>query len=334
MPWRQKRNAMARLSRPSQTTLSDSASLRIRAAWLYFNGGKTQQEIADVIGVSRSTVVRMLDEARKRHEVQIWINTEPGDCTKLAIALEEHLGLDEAIVVPGQADTEGTARNVGAALGQLLSEVLTDGMSIGMGWGRTLNASLATFRPLRRESMRVVSLQGGLVETGGPNPTDVSWRFAGRLNADCLLYLAPLVVDSVQTKQHLLRFSGLERIEQAAGALDLAVISCGDFGMAGSSLSHTFLSETEYAELAATGAVCDTLCQFLDREGRTVSHPVHDRVMAVDLDRLTQAKHIILASGGARRAEAIRATIARTRCKTLVTDEAAAKALLAGSQTK
>ena len=319
---------MARLPRTGQATLSDSESLRVRAAWLYFNRGLTQKDIAKALNVSRSTVVRMLDEARKRGEVQIWINASACDLTELAIALEETLGLDEVVIVPGQGDAEETARDVGAALGQLLSDIVGDGMAIGVGWGRTLNASLTTFRPQRREGARVISLQGGLLEARAVNPIDFSWRMAGRLGADCLLYLAPLVVDSRDTKMRLIEKCGLRQVEQAAEALDIAVLSCGDIGVAGSSLSHQFLSQHEYAGLLEAGAICDTLCQFLDANGDTVSHPVHDRVMAVDLDRIATARHGILACGGARRAMAIEATLKRTGCKTLVTDEAAAKAIL------
>lgn len=319
---------MARIPRSGLITLSDTASLRARAAWLYFHRGLTQKDIAEALGVSRSTVVRMLDEARKRNEVQIWINASPGDCTQLGVELEQALGLDEVIVVPGFGDANQTAQDIGAALGQLLSQIITDDMSIGVGWGRSLSASLATFRPQRRDGVRVVSLQGGLLEARGVNPIDYSWRIAGQLGADCMLYLAPLVVDSAQTKRSLVEKCGIDRLEQAAAQLDLAVISCGDIGQAGSSLSHQFLSDSEYDELLEAGAICDTLCQFLDKNGKTVAHGVHDRVMAVDLDMIAKARHVILASGGARRADAIRATIARTKCQTLVTDEAAAKALL------
>jgi DNA-binding transcriptional regulator LsrR (DeoR family) len=70
------------------------------------------------------------------------------------------------------------------------------------------------------------------------------------------------------------------------------------------------------------------MCHFLDAEGRSVAHPVQDRVMSVGLDVVAGARHVVLASGGRRRAAAIRATIARIGCHTLVTDEAAARALL------
>ena len=71
------------------------------------------------------------------------------------------------------------------------------------------------------------------------------------------------------------------------------------------------------------------MCRFIDAEGREIDHPLRERVMALGLDALRGAGRTILASGGAHRAEAIRAAAACLHCDTLVTDEAAAEAILA-----
>ena len=144
---------MAKLRRETHPSMSEASSLRLRAAWLYYNQGLTQKDVAERLGVSRSTVIRMLDEAMKRSEVQIWINAGIDECLSLATQLEEAYGLDEAIVVPETKDAgaEALAAAVGLALGQFLSEVIQDDMTIGVGWGRTMTASLASFRPPRRQ---------------------------------------------------------------------------------------------------------------------------------------------------------------------------------------
>ncbi|WP_306120094.1 MULTISPECIES: sugar-binding domain-containing protein [unclassified Roseitalea] len=320
---------MARLAR-TPVGLAESDDLRLRAAWLYYSRGMIQREIADRLGVSRSTVIRMLEEARRRGEVQITIEAVPEECTALAVELEQALGIAEAIVVPGSGTPDETARDVGAALGRFLSDVVADDMVIGVGWGRTLDAALGSFRPHRRVGVRVLSLLGGLVEARELNPVDVAWNMASRLDARCLMLLAPLIVDSAETKRRLMDKCGLDRLAELARRMDLAVISCGDVGAQGSSLSQGVLTEAEANALVAAGAVCDTLCQFLDANGRTVDHAVHERVMAIDLDHVATARHVVLASGGAHRARAIGATIARVGCGTLITDEAAAQALLAG----
>ena len=319
---------MAKLRRGTQTAYSESASLRLRAAWLYYNQGMTQKDVAGKLGISRSTVIRMLDEALKRGEVQIWINEGIGDCVELALEVERAYGLDEAIVVPSAGSAEGTAKDVGLALGQFLTEAIPDDCTIGVGWGRTLTASLASFRPARRERVKVVSLLGGVVEAHHINPIEYTWRLASQLGAECYLFLAPLLVDSRETKRSLIEKCGLKTLFERAENMDIAVVSCGDIGPRSTSLSRDFIAPETLSELVAAGCVCDTMCNFLDAEGRNVDHPIRDRVMAIDLETVRKARHIVLVSGGAHRASAIRATIRRIGCNTLITDEGAARALL------
>ncbi|EUB97985.1 transcriptional regulator, DeoR family [Rhizobium sp. CF080] len=321
---------MARLRRETHTAYSEAASMRLRAAWLYYNQGLTQKDVAERLGLSRSTVIRLLDEAMKRSEVQIWISEGIDTCVELAIRLEKAYGLDEAVVVPAPRDNSAAAlaSSVGLALGQFLSEVVQDDMTIGVGWGRTMTASLGSFRPPRRENCKVVSLLGGIVAVHQTNPIDYTWRFAGQLGAECYMFLAPLLVDSVKTKRALIEQCGLNTIYDLAENLDLAVVSCGDIGPHSTSLSEGFISKAELDRLIAAGCVCDTMFNFLDEDGRSVDQKLNERVMSVDLDTLRKARHIVLSSGGAHRAVAIRATIRRVGCNTLITDETAAKELL------
>ena len=319
---------MAKLRRLPANYVTDDASLRLRAAWLYYDRKLTQKEIAEALGVGRTTVTRLLDEALKRAEVQVWINEGGRGRTNLALELERVFGLDEAIVVP-LAETEAeAAKSVGLALGKFLTEGIADGMSIGVGWGRTLTASLTSLRPVAREGVRIVSLCGGVIEAPRDNPTDFSWRLASRIGAECLLYPAPLLVDSPETRDTLRERCGLDRVERIAAALDVALFSVGDVGPDSTSLSRNVMSADVYAELVAAGGVCDLMCNILDAEGRTLDHPVTRCVMSVDLERLASARHVVVATGGVKRAPAIQAAIRRVGCNTLVTDEGAAVALL------
>ena len=320
---------MAKLRRETHTAFSEAPSLRLRAAWLYYNQGMTQKDVAEKLGISRSTVIRLLDEAMKRSDVQIWINEGIEDFVSLSIDLEKAYGLDEAVIIPTGSDKVGDiAKGVGLALGQFLSEVVPDNATIGVGWGRTMTASLSSFRPPRRENCKVVSLLGGIVAVHQTNPLDYTWRLASALGAECYMFLAPLLVDSIETKRALIEKCGLSTLYALAENLDLAIVSCGDIGPHSTSLSEGFISKQTLDELVAAGCVCDTMFNFIDAEGRSVDHPINNHAMAIDLDTLKKARHIVLASGGAHRATAIRATIKRIGCNTLITDEAAARALM------
>jgi DNA-binding transcriptional regulator LsrR (DeoR family) len=319
---------MTRLIRDEQTVLRDAQSLRLRAAWLYYTHGYTQKDIADRLGLARTTVVKLLDEALKRSEVQIWIAEGGSELIDLSLRLEERLELDEAIVVPGEVGADETARAVGAALGMFLSKTINDGISVGVGWGRTLTSSLATFRPPRREAVKVVSLLGGLVEASLTNPLEFTWRMASQLGAECFLFPAPLLVDSAETRERLMKRCGLDRLETLAASLDLAVLSVGDIGPTATSLSKGLLSQAQLQELHEAGCVSDMLCHFLDAQGGSVAHSLNERVMSISPETIARAAHVVIATGGYARAEAIVAAKLRVGCNTLITDESAARRLL------
>jgi DNA-binding transcriptional regulator LsrR (DeoR family) len=324
---------MARLRRTANRgAASEDGSERLRAAWLYYNHGLTQQEVAARLGISRGTAIKLLEEAKARGEVQFWISEGERDCVELALRLEDMLHLDEAIVVPEAEDGQRAANAVGLALGKFLSEAVTDGMTIGVGWGRTLMASLASLRPARRDGVKVVSLVGGIVEARGGNPLEYTWRMASQFGSECYLFIAPAFVDSPATKKSLIEKCGLAPLYRLAAALDLAVIGVGDIGARSTGLAAKMLSQAEIDDLIEMGCVGDVLCNFLDATGRSIDHPVNRRVMSVGLEDLAKAGHIVIAAGGARRAPAIRAAIACVGCHTLVTDEGAARALIAGSK--
>jgi DNA-binding transcriptional regulator LsrR (DeoR family) len=324
---------MARLRRSAVPTRSDDKSLRLRAAWLYHGQGLTQNEVAEHLGLGRTTIIRLLDEAQKRGEVRIWIDEDIGELVDLGLTLERHLGIDEVIVVPGPEDPNQIARCVGLALGKFLSETISDHMTIGVGWGRTLTASLESFHPSRHSGVKVMSLLGGAVETRFANPVEFAWRLAGALDAECYLFPAPLVVDSAETKRRLIEACGLSRLYNLAKSLDLAIVSVGDIGDAGgsgaTSLTRHLITEREREELIALGCVGDVMCNFFDAGGHAVAHPLNDRVMSISLPTLRTAKHVVIASGGAHRAAALHAAIENFGCQTLVTDDGAGRALLA-----
>lgn len=320
---------MAKLKRSAAPAYADDNSLRLRAAWLYHAFGLTQSEVAVELGIGRSTVIRLLEEARQRGEVKFSIGEGSSELIELSLRLERALGLDEAIVVPAPLQGDSVSSAIGLALGKFLSETVADGMTIGVGWGRTLSAALASFHPPKRSGVRVMSLMGGAVEAEFANPFEFSWRIATALQAECFLFPAPLVVDSAETKRRLMEDCGINRLTAIASSLDLAVVSAGDISDQSGSLVRSLIAGEDASELLKRGCVADIMCNFIDAAGRLVDHPINGRTMSVGVEALKAARHIVLASGGRKRAAAILAVIRAIGCNTLVTDEHAAHAILA-----
>jgi len=311
---------------PAANNRSDR--LRTRAAWMYFVEQMTQNEIADVLGVGRVSVVRMLAEARARNEVKISIEGELAEITRLERALEKRFSLERAVVAPLTAVEADPIPVIGAATGHYVSEVMASGMSVGVGWGRTLSATLPYIRPRALTDFKVISLLGGVGVARRFNPAEFAWRYAQLFQGEGYLIPAPAVVDSPETKKALIERCGLSEIFSMADTLDAVLVSVGGIASATIPYRGGYLSETEREALASKGAVGDLLFHFYNHEGRLIEHPINELVMSVDVDRLRRARMRILTSGGREKIEALLGAMQLVEPTVFITDEESAKEIL------
>ncbi|MBW3096685.1 sugar-binding transcriptional regulator [Pseudohoeflea sp. DP4N28-3] len=297
---------------------------------MYFIEQMTQNEIAEVLGIGRVSVVRMLAEARTRQEVKISIEAELTEIIRLERELEKRFGLDEAVVAPISDATADPISVIGAATGGYLSKAMMSGMSVGVGWGRTLSSSIAYIRARPLDDFKAIALLGGVGIARDFNPPEFAWRFAQIFKGDGYLIPAPAVVDSVETKRALIERCGLNDVLAMAEALDAVVVSVGDIDSVTTFYRGGYLCEKEREELAAKGAVGDLLFHFFDSDGRLVDHEINDRGMSVEIACLRKAPLRILTSGGAEKIQALRGAMQLLGPTVFITDEHTARALLKG----
>ncbi|MER9346881.1 sugar-binding transcriptional regulator [Mesorhizobium sp. M0227] len=302
--------------------------LRIRAAWMYFVEQMTQNEIADVLGVGRVTIVRMLADARARNEVKITIESELSEIVRLERALEKTFGLQQALVAPLSAPDADPIPAISAKTGSFLSDTMKSGMRVGVGWGQTLFSSLPFISAKSLTDFKVISLLGGVGVVRRVNPAEFAWRFAQIFQGDGYLMPTPAVVDSVETKIALIERCGLQEIFEMADVLDAVLLSVGGIASATTFSRGGFLKEADREALLARGAVGDLLFHFFDRNGDLVDHPVNSHVMSVDVDRLRKAPIRILTSGGEEKTEALLGAVTLIAPTILITDEESARRML------
>ena len=91
----------------STDKLDAQKELRIRAAWIYHVEGRTQSEVADILGINRVAVTRLLADAKKKAEVIVTVSSDLAPMAHLERQLEARFGLSRCIVVPHtEADQE------------------------------------------------------------------------------------------------------------------------------------------------------------------------------------------------------------------------------------
>ena len=201
-------------------------------------------------------------------------------------------------------------------------------LTVGVGWGRTLQAMLPHLEGRPLSGVRVVSLLGGIAQARRFNPAEFAWQFAEAYGAEGYLIPAPAIVDSPQTRHALLERCGLDQIFQMAATCDVALVSCGGIDGLTTSYRVGYVSEAERQSMVRAGVVGDVLYNFLDRDGRVVDHPVNERVIGMPPERLARVENIVLVSGGREKLDILRGALASLRPRTFITDEVTARHLL------
>lgn len=308
---------------------SSAQELRVRVAWLYYVEGLTQQDTASVLGISRLQVTRYLAEARKRGEVSIQISSEIESLVEIQRSIEQRFGVGRVIIAPRpDAGTDAT-KSISFTAGKFISEFVKSGMTIGVGWGRTLYSTLPHINGDQSlEDIRVVSLLGGIAEAKRFNPAEFAWQFAEKFNGEGYLVPAPALVDSAETKHALIEHCGIGQIFELANFLDVALVSTGGIAELNTSYRVGHLSESDRKSLVEAGVVGDVLYNFINVKGELVKHSINDMVISVEIDKLKKAKDIVLISGGAEKVDALVGALRLLEPSYLITDELTAEALV------
>lgn len=307
---------------------SETDRLRARAIWLYHVEGCTQNDIAVRLGISRVMVVRLLADARRRNEVRITVSAPLADLIELERAVETKYGIARVILAPFDDAGGDPVKVIAAAAGSFISGLMKPGMSVGVGWGRTLYNTLPFIAGETLEDLRVVSLLGGIAAARRFNPAEFAWQFAELFQAEGFLIPAPAVVDSPDTKHALLERCGLSSIFEMAEKLDVALLSVGGISTLTTSYRTGYISEADRRSLIDAGAVGDILYNFIDQNGQLVEHEVNNRVISVNLNILRRATERVLISGGKEKRVALQAALATLSPTTLITDELTARYLV------
>ena len=302
-----------------------------RVAWAYYTEGLTQEQVAQKLGATRLRVNQSLSLARKRGLVRITFNTAFAACAELEEALTKQYGLTQAYVAPAPQDPRDVQMLVGAALGNLLSELLADPAikRFGMSWGNTLNLATRFVAALERPDLEIMSVMGGLTRGSDLNSFEITTRLADLLGAQHSYFTAPLYAGSAQSRDTIMQLDVFREVLEKLRTVDAMAMAAGDLSQRSLLMRDGLPGDTTMEELLLLGGVGDVLGTVIDAQGRPVDHPINERVIGIGLADLVKIPNVILAAGGTHKVPVIRALLGLGHINTFVTDEATARDLLA-----
>ena len=247
-------------------------SLLYQAAELYFVQDMTMGAVAERLGVSRSTVSRMLADAKARGIVTITLRPPDTPTDRLSRRIHDTFRVTAHIAGTQRASHSGQRLDaVSRYTAQLLASWVRDGTSLGVAWGTTTSAIASHVRHTNTQDVSVVQLNGaaGPRTAGTDTSAPLLSTLAQAFNAELYPFPTPAFFDWEQTRTLLWQESSVRRILAARASIDLAVFSVGAFH--GPVLSQVYteghLSSSELRSLSAHRVVGDICTVFIREDG-------------------------------------------------------------------
>lgn len=309
--------------------MTTTEMLSVRAAELYYEENKTQDEIGSLLGLTRWKVGRLLTQARELGIVRIEI-VHPR-ARKLSIERElcERFSLADAVVVPSPADGSSVSERVAEAAADYLRAMRPVPASLGVSWGRTLDAISEHLPDGWARGVDVVQINGGVSlnrRAGTAASTAVAIARSG--GGQATLLPSPAILEHRDTRLAIEGDRTVAGVLARAAGASAYLYSAGVADESSVLVDSGYLSREDVALLVSRGAVGDVVGRYIDADGNIVDNELDGRTVGVSLEQLRSAAVAIAVISGEAKQAIARAVVGSALCSVFITDETTARAVL------
>lgn len=302
------------------------------AATMYYVQGDTMDTIARHLGTSRSTVSRLLKEARDRGVVHISV-APPSGGSPLTTTIQRLFGVTAHIVPVREGSSEMLRLDrVARVAGRLLSDCMSDNHVLGIAWGTTLGAVVQRLVPRDVSATTVVQLNGGAnpITSGISYVGSIIQAAADAYNARVVHFPVPAFFDYPQTKQVMWRERSVRNVLQLQRRIDVAIFGVGalDGPLPSHVYSAGYLDDRDLAQLRKEHVVGDVNTVFLREDGSWADVSLNSRATGVTPAELQRIPRRICVVAGIAKAASLMGALRARVATDVVLDDATARALL------
>jgi deoxyribonucleoside regulator len=309
--------------------MEERTELLVRVAELYYEQGLNQSDISDILGTSRPTVSRLLDEAKEAGVVEIIVHSPIRKDPQLSHELRTALGLREAVVISGSYDYEkGLYRCCEAAI-QFFNTIIENNKTIGITWGAAPKFLCDIMEPHEYYNVNVVQMVGCL-GTGDPNMDglELALRMSKSLGGTYSNIYAPIYVESETVYSYLVAEPQIEATLKKAMHTDIILTGIGSLDESTTLQKAGYLTDRDRADLISKGAVGHLLARPFNQEG--VEIPIQGKyTIGAPLEAMRAAEWSIGISSAEFKAAAALAAVRGGYLNTLIVDLKLAREILA-----
>lgn len=302
--------------------MSNQKNQMAQAAILYYEKKYTQQEIADIMNLSRQTVSKLLTDAINEKIVEITIHNPESDCKKLEDEIRNAFGLKEVVVCSTVNDNETlrqlmTVKRAGSYIEPFLKQ---GSKKIGISWGRTIQSFIAELSPICTSNNVVFPLFGATdQEQSYFLSNELARSFADKINAKVKYAWFPYCTSDKSDCELFRKTSYYKKIHELWNSIDIAIVGIGN-------TTILKLFESAFGYNSITQATGDIATHFFNDVGELI--PPHENTLCASKENLKNAKHTIAIACGDDKTQAIAGAMRTQLIDTLITDEYTASKIL------
>lgn len=312
--------------------VTDQRELLAQVAHFYFEQNLNQMAIAKRLGISHSSVSRLLTLAREQGIVEITIHYPLLTSPDLEKKMQDQFGLKEVCILDtSELDLNDRLNRISLLAAKYIESTLQDGDILAVSWGSTLLEVGQNFHPTRRlKNIEVVQMVGAVGSSQIEiDATNLVRMFAKTLGGKYYYLNAPMMVESEQTQKALLQEPSIIEALKRASRASMALVGIGEIERALSTVHRVNILDDASIQILheqkAVGGICS---QYYDIQGKPISDKVNCRVIGLDLQTLQGMPRVVGIAIGEHKALAILGALHGHFFNVLVTDDLTAESIL------
>ena len=312
--------------------MKDSKKKEIaKIAYLYYIEGLSQAQISEKIGLYRTSVSRMLTQAKKEGIVKITIDGFDEDIYKLETFFKENYGLKNIEIVPSVESDDESAKEekLAQAAGRWLRNAIKDGDTVGLAWGASIGKAVNYIEPKYLNDVTFVPVVGGPSRVNSQyHVNTLVYELARKFHGESIFVNAAVVQESKQLAEGIFNSKYFQQLRETWKNLDTIIVGVGGTLSYRKTLWRDLIEKDDYTDLKLREAVGDCCCRFFDQDGKILRGQLDQRTIGLPLEDVARVKTSIAIARGKAKARAIRALLKKGYINTLITDQETLMAVL------
>src|SRR5699024_8613235 len=285
---------------------------------------RNELETLQQLGLVTSTTKGMMMTKEGKvtvHVLRDYIRELSG-LTALEKKLQRKTAVEKVIIVAGDSDEDSFVKEeIGRATVQYLQSVIDRDVSITVTGGTTMAAVADAMVPFGDHTCLFLPARGGIGEIVESQANTIAAKMAEKEKGNYRLLHVPDPLSETLYESIIQEPSVADTLHLIKHA-DIVIHGIGN-AMAMARRRHT--NKEVIAQLKEKNALSEAFGYYFNEDGEVV-HKV--RTVGLQLEDLTNPKHVITVAGGKSKAQVIASYVQKKKTDILITDEAAASKMI------